>query len=361
MKFPIKNTNPLFMSSLSQRIRPLWNLVRGRPILAIFEACLRCNSNCGYCNLPLNQGHPELTRKEIREVFARLYQDNGIRYLFVQGGEPFLRKDLIEILEDLSQLGYWLGLVTNGTLLTPTIVHRLAQLPLTLSVSLDTLDRERYRSIRGADQLPQVLKGIANLAIFPHTKYLTCIVSEQNRHDVLEVVRFAREHGFVPVVGAYHWGIERYGKVDLTLQYERAAAVRVFEDVLASELIPRGYFRRYVGDNIHWLERKPLDPCDAGRYSVSIDASGNVAPCYALQSSGNLLDSSLESILAKMDHDAIKKCSDNSSCNLLCSRLVGSTLRHPLSAFITPKNLRKVQDSRSNIQPELSGCHNSHS
>jgi molybdenum cofactor biosynthesis enzyme MoaA len=216
----------------------MWNLVRGRPILAIFEACLRCNSNCGYCNLPLNKGHYELSREEIREVFARLFQDNGIRYLFVQGGEPLLRKNLIEILEDLAEIGYRLGLVTNGTLLTPSIIKRLARLPVTISVSLDSLNRERYQSIRGADQLPQVLKGIACLRAFPHSKYLTCIVSERNRQDVLEVVRFARDHGFVPVVGAYHWGIERYGKVDLTLQYERAAAVNVFQQVLASELVP---------------------------------------------------------------------------------------------------------------------------
>ena len=289
--------------------------------------------------MPLNKGRYELSRQEIRHVFTKLYRENGIRYLFVQGGEPLLRKDLPEILEDLADMGFWLGLVTNGTLLKPSIVNRLAQLPITISVSLDSLNRERYRSIRGADQLPQVLEGINHLAEFPHTKYLTCIVSEQNRQDVLEVVQFARSHGFIPVVGAYHWGVERYGKVDLTLQYERSAAIHVFKQVRDSGLVPRGYFHRYLEDNIQWLQGGSLDPCDAGRYSVSIDASGNVAPCYALQPAGNLLDSSLEEILARMDREAIKRCSDNSSCNLLCSRIVGSTLRHPISAFITPKSV----------------------
>ena len=123
------------MSLLSSLARPLWNLARGRPVLAIFEACLRCNSHCGYCNLPLNKGHYELTREEIRQVFSRLYRDNGIRYLFVQGGEPLLRKDLVEILQDLAKIGYRLGLVTNGTLLTPSIIKRLAQLPISISVS----------------------------------------------------------------------------------------------------------------------------------------------------------------------------------------------------------------------------------
>ena len=328
------------MLPLSSIARPLRNLAQGRPVLAIFEACLRCNSNCGYCDLPLNKGRYELSRHEIRQVFTKLYQENGIRYLFVQGGEPLVRKDLLEILEDLAGMGFWLGLVTNGTLLRPSIVNRLAKLPITVSVSLDSLNRERYRSIRGADQLPQVLEGIAHLAEFPHTKYLTCIVSEQNRQDVMEVVRFARTKGFIPVIGAYHWGIERYGKVDLALQYERSAAIKVFEQVIDSGLVPRGYFSKYLGDNIQWLQGESLESCDAGRYSVSIDASGNVAPCYALQPAGNLLDSSLEEILARMDREAISRCSDNSSCNLLCSRIVGSTLRHPISALITPKSIK---------------------
>ena len=309
-------------------------------MLAIFEACLRCNSNCGYCDLPLNKGRYELSRQEIRHVFTKLYQDDGIRYLFVQGGEPLLRRDLLEILEDLAEMGFTLGLVTNGTLLKASVVQRLAQLPLTISVSLDSLNRERYKAIRGADQLSQVLEGITHLAEFPHAKYLTCIVSEKNREDVLDVVRFARAQGFIPVVGAYHWGIERYGKVDLTLQYERSAAVNVFKQLLDSELVPRGYFHKYLKDNIQWIQGESLKPCDAGRYSVSIDASGNVAPCYALQPAGNLLDSSLEDILARMDRSAIKQCSDNSSCNLLCSRIVGSTLRDPISALITPHSVK---------------------
>lgn len=318
------------------------NLVRGRPVLAIFEVCLRCNSSCGYCNLPLNVGRYEMTREEIRRVFTGLYQD-GLRFVFVQGGEPLLRRDVPEILEDLHEIGFNLTLITNGTRFTPSLVSRLARLPLNLSVSLDTLDRARYRQIRGADQLPLVLRGIDLLADFPNPKYLTCIVSERNRHDVLEVVRFARARGFIPVVGAYHWGIERYGKIDLALQYERRAAMSVFAEVIESRTVPRGYFQDYLRDNIQWLGGGTLERCDAGRYSIAIDASGNVAPCLALKPVGNLLKSSLDEILARFDREAIGRCSDRSSCNMLCSRVVGSTLRHPFAALLARKAQAEVE------------------
>ncbi len=322
-------------------LRPLGNLLRGRPILAVFEVCLRCNSACGYCNLPLNVGRYEMTREEIRRVFSHLYRD-GLRFLFIQGGEPLLRRDLPKVLEDLAAIGFALTLITNGTRLTPDLVAALACLKVGVSVSLDTLDRERYRQIRGADQLDQVLKGIELLADFPHAKYLTCIVSEVNRGDVLDVVRFARARGFVPVVGAYHWGIERYGKVEPALLYERQIARSVFSQVLESGLVPQGYFRRYLRDNVRWLGGESLEPCDAGRYSIAIDASGNVAPCLALKPAGNLLESSLDDILTRFDGEAIQACSDRSSCNLLCSRVVGSALRHPVSALLTPRSIKST-------------------
>ncbi|GJL54900.1 MAG: hypothetical protein NPIRA02_20320 [Nitrospirales bacterium] len=315
--------------------QPFLNLLRGRPILAIFEVTLRCNSACGYCDLPLNQGRYEMSRQEIRRVFNDLYHD-GLRFLLIQGGEPLLRKDLPKILHDLAEIGFGLTLITNGTKLTSDRISRLADLPLNISVSLDTLDRNLYKQIRGADQLGLVLHGIDALADYPHPKYLTCIVSEANRDHVMDVVRFARDRGFIPVIGAYHWDIDRYGKIDLTLQYQKSTAVSVFQSILDSGLVPRGYYRQYLRDNITWLNGGSLNRCDAGRYSIAIDASGNVAPCLALTHHGNLLRSSLDKIVNHFDQQAIKECSNQSSCNMLCSRVIGSTLRQPINALLTP-------------------------
>ncbi len=319
--------------------RALWgglrNLVLGRPVLAVFQASLRCNSSCGYCNLPLNIGRYEMSREEIHRVFTDLYRD-GLRVVFVQGGEPLLRRDLPEILEDLAQMGFQLTLITNGTRLTAQLVQRFDDLAVSMSVSLDTLDRGRYEYIRGADQLEQVLAGIELLRTYRHPKFITCIVSAVNRDDVKDVVRFARERGFLPVIGAYHWDVGLYGKQDPTLMYERRNASLVFEELLANDAIPPGYLRQYTRDNVAWLSGQTLDPCDAGRYSIAIDASGNVAPCLALREAGNLLQSSLRDIMARFDRQEIQCCSDRSSCNRLDGRIVGSVLRHPVTALRTP-------------------------
>lgn len=320
----------------------LRNLITKKPLLAIFEICLRCNSACGYCDLPLNEGRYEMTREEIRRVFHHLH-DQGLRFVFIQGGEPLVRRDLPEILEDLSAIGFHLTLITNGTKFTKPLIARLDKLKVNISISLDTLNRDRYHHIRGRDQLPEVLNGIELLQDYPHPKFLTCIVSEPNRDDVIEVAQFSRARGFMLVIGAYHWDIERYGKVDLTLQYKRSVAKKVFEQILESDLVPAGYFRRYLHDNIDWLNGKSLAPCDAGKYSIAIDASGNVAPCLALKTAGNLLEQSLPQILSQLDTEEVRTCSDQSSCNMLCSRVIGSVLRHPVDAVRTPQTVTPTE------------------
>jgi MoaA/NifB/PqqE/SkfB family radical SAM enzyme len=163
-------------------------------------------------------------------------------------------------------------------------------------------------------------------------------VSEVNRADVPAVVRFAREQGFLPVVGAYHWNVGTYGRPDALLMYDRSNAAAVFSGLLDDELIPPGYLRKFVEDNVSWLRGQKLEPCDAGRYSIAIDASGNVSPCLAFPSVGNLLESSLNEILGRFDRDAIHCCSDNSSCNRLDGRIVGTILRHPITALRTTQS-----------------------
>jgi MoaA/NifB/PqqE/SkfB family radical SAM enzyme len=324
-------------ATLNRALKPVRNLLAGRPVLATFQVNLRCNSACGYCDLPLNVGRYEMTREEIQGVFSYLYRD-GVRFVLVQGGEPLLRRDMPEILEDLSAIGFHLTLITNGTKITPQLVERLGRLPIAISVSLDTLDQVKYQHIRGADQLAQVLEGITLLKDFPHPKFLTCIVSEVNRAEVPAVVRFAREQGFLPVVGAYHWNVGTYGRPDVLLMYDRSSAAAVFSGLLDDELIPSGYLRKFVEDNASWLRGQKLEPCDAGRYSIAIDASGNVSPCLAFPSVGNLLESSLNEILGQFDRDAINICSDNSSCNRLDGRVVGTILRHPINALRTARS-----------------------
>jgi len=78
-----------------------------------------------------------MTRQEIRAVFGQLY-DESIRFVLVQGGEPLLCPDLVDVLQDIFSRGLLLTLVSNGTRLTEDLEREFPALRLPLFISLDT-------------------------------------------------------------------------------------------------------------------------------------------------------------------------------------------------------------------------------
>lgn len=93
---------------------------------------------------PLSPKENLLTTDEIIRI-ARLFVANGVRKIRLTGGEPTIRKDLVEIVERLSALGLEsLGMTSNGIALSRKLPD-LVKAGLThLNISLDTLDEHKF-------------------------------------------------------------------------------------------------------------------------------------------------------------------------------------------------------------------------
>ncbi|MBP7584205.1 MAG: GTP 3',8-cyclase MoaA [Spirochaetes bacterium] len=125
----------------------------------------KCNLRCRYCIPPEGIDllpHDEVLRNEefvhMIEIFAGL----GVRKIRFTGGEPLVRKGCIDIIERTRELFPEMDicLTTNGTLLEG-VLDSLRDLGVRkINISLDTLDRERYRAITGRDGLSAVLSAI---------------------------------------------------------------------------------------------------------------------------------------------------------------------------------------------------------
>ena len=172
----------------------------GRPITDLrISVTDRCNYKCFYCKTGLGlKAVPRdrlLTYEEI-ERLARLFLGLGIRKLRVTGGEPLLRKGLeilIGRLAALPGLGD-LALTTNGfSLSTKAAALRDAGLRR-VTVSLDSLDRERFRQMTGQDDLERVVAGIeaARLCGLDPIKINCVVVRDWNDDELLEFAEFAR-------------------------------------------------------------------------------------------------------------------------------------------------------------------------
>ncbi|WP_292366638.1 MULTISPECIES: GTP 3',8-cyclase MoaA [unclassified Methanoculleus] len=119
----------------------------------------RCNLRCIYCHAE-GEVNPEeqMSAEDIAELMQVAVRF-GVKSIKFTGGEPLLRRDLVQIIRSVPP-GVESSLTTNGTLLAAKAAELKEAGLARVNVSLDTLRPERYREITGKDCLADVLAGI---------------------------------------------------------------------------------------------------------------------------------------------------------------------------------------------------------
>ncbi|MGM0773557.1 GTP 3',8-cyclase MoaA [Marinobacter sp.] len=158
----------------------------------------RCDFRCVYCMaeemtfLPRQQ---VLTLEEIARV-ARTFVSLGTEKIRLTGGEPLVRKDILELVKEIGSYGLRdFAMTTNGSQL-PTMAEPLRKAGLKrLNISLDSLDADKFHRITRTGRLSQVLDGIdaAKEAGFEGIKLNTVVMKGGNDQEVPELVEFARK------------------------------------------------------------------------------------------------------------------------------------------------------------------------
>src|SRR4051795_3967927 len=167
----------------------------------------RCNFRCVYC-MPkevFGREYRFLDRKELLsfeeiERVARLFTGLGVEKIRLTGGEPLVRKNVEELIARLTQIeGLDIALTTNGSLL-PAKAQALADAGLQrVTVSLDSLDDEVFRSMNDVDfPVERVLAGIdaAGAAGLP-VKVNMVVKRGLNEDSILPMARHFRGTGHV--------------------------------------------------------------------------------------------------------------------------------------------------------------------
>ncbi len=125
----------------------------------------RCNLRCTYC-MPADgvklMKHDDLLSFEEIESFTQLAVAKGISKVRLTGGEPLVRKNIVELVQRLASIEGLedLALTTNGILL-PQFAEDLKKAGLKrVNISLDTLNADRYCEITRTGNIKDVFKGI---------------------------------------------------------------------------------------------------------------------------------------------------------------------------------------------------------
>jgi cyclic pyranopterin phosphate synthase len=161
----------------------------------------RCDFRCVYCMAEEMTFLPRakiLTLEELHQV-AESFVALGTRKIRLTGGEPLVRKGIVELCAKIAALPGLneLCMTTNGSQLAK-LAAPLREAGLTrLNISLDSLDPVLFRELTRTGDLAQVIAGIdaATAAGFTHTK-LNCVVMQgRNDHEVGDLVQFAIDRG----------------------------------------------------------------------------------------------------------------------------------------------------------------------
>ncbi len=165
----------------------------------------RCSLRCTYC-MP-EQGNEWLARSglmtadEIVRV-AGIAAASGITTFRLTGGEPLLRTDVVDIVRRLAAISGPQGpvevaMTTNGIRLADMLPDLVAAGLDRLNISIDTLDRERFRELTRRDRLEDVRAGIAAAAAsgLRPLKLNAVAMRGVNDDEFVDLVEFALAHG----------------------------------------------------------------------------------------------------------------------------------------------------------------------
>jgi cyclic pyranopterin phosphate synthase len=173
----------------------------GRPVnylrLAVTD---RCNLRCFYC-MP-EEGIQYLPKKalltyEEMERTVRVLAGLGVNKVRITGGEPFVRNGLLGFLRRLGEIPgvEALHLTTNGVLTAPHVAELKALGVRSVNLSLDTLDRDRFRHITRRDELPRVLDTLyALLGVGIEVKINMVVMEGKNTQDIGPMAELTRQH-----------------------------------------------------------------------------------------------------------------------------------------------------------------------
>lgn len=305
------------MRSLVRDARFTAGLVLRRPFSALVQVTNRCNMQCSFCDFWPNAApkREELTAADYGRV-AREMAKIGCFAVSIEGGEPLVRPDLVDIVRAFGERHVPM-LFTNGWYVTRDAARALWDAGLVhASVSIDYPDAARHDGKRGlvgatsrAWRAVEILRDTAPSG-GKQVNVMT-VLMDDNHRDFPALLAESAAAGVGHQVTLLSVSGYRRGKgLDRLPPPEAADALaglfRSFPHVR--------FFASYFDRMKNFLGGGPMPTCTAGAQSFNLDHVGNVAPCIERigEPVGNVKQESVGALFEKLQstRDVVAHCQD---------------------------------------------------
>ena len=239
---------------------------------AIWEITHNCNYGCSYCIFSCDKKKVdgELTTKECLHVIDELVK-NGFKYLKITGGEPFIREDLIEILEYASKK-LIVDVSTNASLINDEIVNKLNKINLKMiHVSLDG-NKEEHEAVRGKLTYERTINGLKSLKHSKNKVRIGSVIHAKNENNLENLVKDSINIGANEIIFSMMEPVDGQSKL-------------LVKTISNEELIKTiDYIKEKYQNNIivnYNFGKQPtfVKKCPAGDKFLYINNMGFVSPC----------------------------------------------------------------------------------
>lgn len=299
----------------------------------------RCPMRCQMCNIWQN---PTDRQEEIKASDLRTLPD--LKFINLTGGEPFVREDLAEIVEECYRHTKRIVISTSGWFDKKVVelAERFPNIGIRISIEGLSVKNDELRGRQGGfDKGLNTLLTLKNMGV--KDIGFGCTVSNHNSKDMLALYKLSRELGLEFATAAFH-NSYYFHKSDNVIT-NRDEVCRDFEQLIQWQLEenhPKSWFRAFFNMGlINYIEggRRML-PCEAGMTNLFIDPWGEVYPCNGLEerfwkeSMGNIRQNDFATIWnspqAEHVRDLVRKCPKNCWMVGTASPVMHKYIKHPL-------------------------------
>lgn len=163
-------------------------------VRADIEVTNRCNLSCVHCYAEVNKSKFELSLNDWKTMLFSL-KKKGLRAVLFSGGEPFIRKDFINLVRWAS-CHFIVEINTNGRYINDVVARELSLLNLkTIQISLDSLTAEHHDSLRGKRSHEYAVNALKTLSENNVPIQISTVATAKNEKEFSELIKYAKSIG----------------------------------------------------------------------------------------------------------------------------------------------------------------------